>query len=157
MVSFPVIFSFSAPTSNIKREVLSASPDCESYPSASERKSPCRARVKATYATRRSSSIPARSRILRDGKEPSFMQQTNTCGNSRPLAVWTVMSLTRSFLSSVSAFDRRETELRYSSALTFPSACTYSRTDAFSSFRLFSRSCPPLSRKNASYPLICRI
>lgn len=57
-------------------------------------KQPLLARVRATKASRRSSSIAARVRTLREGKIPSFMPHKNTLGNSRPLAAWTVMSFT---------------------------------------------------------------
>ena len=63
-------------------------------PSASDRYSPFCARVMATKHSRRSSSMPGMVRVFFEGKMPSFIAHRNTYGNSRPFALWTVMSRT---------------------------------------------------------------
>ena len=55
-------------------------------PWEADRYSPRYVRVRATKASRRSSSIPGKVRTFREGKIPSFMPHRNTWGNSSPLA-----------------------------------------------------------------------
>ena len=54
------------------------------------------ARVMPTYIKRRSSSILSLSTLSRCGKMPSSTPIKNTCPNSKPLAAWSVDSLTAS-------------------------------------------------------------
>jgi hypothetical protein len=121
-----------------------------------------RARVMPTYASRRSSSsslVWPRARMC--GKTPSSMPVRNTTGNSRPLAVWRVISVitpdpssSSSGIWSESATSATRSRKAESppGASPSPASCSNSRATAASSWRFSMRvsSCGSVEACNSA-------
>ncbi len=104
-----------------------------------------RARVTATYASRRSSSksSPRFGSIPLNGNSSSSIPVMNTVSNSSPFAACTVIIATRGFSSSVSASLWSDTFSRYPDSVAtssaFAASSSYPMMDPTSSRRFWSR------------------
>ena len=109
------------------------------------------ARVMPTYASRRSSSTSPSSSARECGNTPSSIPMMNTIGNSRPLALCIVISVTRPSSSRMpSASASRQICCRNSSTEPFSFVASYSRPTCTSSSRFSIRPWASIVRSASS-------